>query len=292
MRAVFTLLFATLMCLVTLPLAAEGDPLFVDPRALAAVEHFERTWRAAKSATYRIVKKERMRSGELITEELAIKYQKPGRAYVRMIQPIAGREIIYDRTKNPKKLVVHNGQFPDLTLKLDIYGGLATKNQHHTIENLGFDQALTIFRKALEEAKREGHGERLEYAGEGTFAGRRVHKVVMRTGKRKAKRVTAREDESLFAFAERVGQDPYVIYMANQNIRSLHSELDEGESYVVPPYYAERCESWHDVETGMPLRQVMYNGDKLYESYEHYDIVLDAELTDRDFDPKNPAYNF
>jgi hypothetical protein len=42
----------------------------------------------------------------------------------------------------------------------------------------------------------------------------------------------------------------------------------------------------------MPLKQVMYSGKKLYESYEHYDLVLDAKLTDSDFDAKNPSYGF
>jgi outer membrane lipoprotein-sorting protein len=61
---------------------------------------------------------------------------------------------------------------------------------------------------------------------------------------------------------------------------------------VVPAYYAERCESWHDQVTGMPLRQAMYTGGKLYESYEHFDIQLDVPLGDADFSPDNPAYGF
>ena len=83
-----------------------------------------------------------------------------------------------------------------------------------------------------------------------------------------------------------------MIYVANPQIRSLHSELDGGESYVIPPYYAQRCESYHDKETGMPLRQVMYTNKKLYESYEHYDLELDPVLSESDFDEKNPSYGF
>jgi outer membrane lipoprotein-sorting protein len=288
----FVVSLAVVSLLFVRPLAvAAEEALFTDPRALAAVEHFERTWKAARTVSYRIVKTERLRNDKSVVEELAIKYQKPGRVYVRMLRPIAGREMIYDRTKEKNKLTVHNGQFPDLTLHLDIHGMLATKDQHHTIDNLGFDAAMNIFRSALEAAKKEGHGERLEYGGEGVFAGRKVTKVIMNTGKRPARHEPAR-DESLFAFAARVGQDPYVIYEANPGIRSLNSDLDEGESYLVPAYYAERCESWHDQETGMPLKQVMYTGKHLYESYEHYDIKLNVPLSDADFDPENPKYAF
>jgi outer membrane lipoprotein-sorting protein len=292
MRSFVFLLAPVLLLAAALPLARADDPLFTEPRALAVVEHFARAWGAAHSATYRIVKMERLRSGKVVTEELAIKYQKPGRVYMRMLRPVAGREIIYDRTRDRRKLVVHNGQFPDLTLHLDIRGVLATIDQHHTIEQLGFDPALEVFETALSEARRAGHGERLEYAGEGVFAGRKVDKVAMLTGHRKAREEVARENESLFEFARRVGQDPYVIYVANPGIRALHSELDEGERYVVPAYYADRCESWHDQETGMPLKQVMYTHGQLYESYEHYDIKLDVPLAEKDFDPENPAYGF
>jgi outer membrane lipoprotein-sorting protein len=271
--------------------ASEG--LTLDAPALAAVDRFESTWKAAKSATYRIIKTERLRKGKVVTEELAIKLRKPGHVYVRMLRPIAGREIIYDRVKTPRKLTVHNGAFPDLTLNLDVRGMLAAHDQHHTIEALGFDRAVQIFRTALAAAKKAPHGEYLQYAGERTFAGRPVSYVIMNSGKRPARTEVAEADESLFAFADRVGMDAYVIYTANPQIRSLTSELEEGESYVVPAYYAQRCDSWFDKQTGMPLKQAMYDAKgTLYESYEHHEIKLDAKLTDADFDVNNPAYGF
>jgi outer membrane lipoprotein-sorting protein len=272
---------------------AASEGLTLDAPALAAVERFESTWRAAKSATYRIIKTERLRKGKTVVEELAIKLKKPGHVYVKMVRPIAKREILYDRTKNPRRLTVHNGQFPDLTLNLDVRGMLAMHDQHHSIEALGFDQAVQVFRDALAAARKAPHGEWLQYAGERTFAGRKVDYVIMNSGKRPARREEALEDESLFDFAERVGMDAYVIYQANPQIRSITSELDGGESYVVPAYYAQRCDSWFDKETGMPLKQAMFDAKgTLYESYEHYDIKLDAPLTDADFDQKNPAYGF
>jgi len=280
--------------LVLLRVPAEASQgLKLDEPALAAVDRFESVWKAAKSATYRIVKTERLRNGDVITEELAIKLRKPGNVYVRMIRPIKGREIIYNRVKTPRKLTVHNGAFPDLTLNLDVRGSLATRNQHHTIESLGFDQAVQVFKSALAVAKKSPHGEWLQYGGERTFAGRPVHYVIMNAGKRPARREVARDDESLFDFAERVGMDAYVIYNVNPQIRSLTSELDEGESYLVPAYYAQRCDSWFDKETGMPLKQAMFDAKgTLYESYEHYDIKLNVDLADADFDVKNPAYGF
>jgi hypothetical protein len=274
-----------------LPVRA-NEGIKLDPQALAAVERFESTWSNAKSATYRIIKTERLRNGKTVTEELKIKFQKPGSVYAYVVRPIHGRELLYDRVKDPRHLKVHNGAFPDLTLNLGVHGMLATHNQHHSIEALGFDQAIHVLRTALTAARREPHGEHLEYVGERTFAGRAVDYVIMHSGQRPARKEQAR-DESLFAFAERVNMDAYVIYNANPQIRSLHSDLDEGESYVVPAYYAQRCDSWFDKETGMPLKQTMYDAaGNTYENYEHYDLQLNAPLGPRDFDADNPSYGF
>ncbi len=273
--------------------AAASEGLKLDEPALAAVNRFESVWREAKSATYRIIKTERLRKGKVVTEELAIKLRKPGHAYVRMVRPIEGREIIYDHVKTPHKLTVHNGAFPDLTLNLDVRGMLATHDQHHTIESLGFDQAVQIFKTALAAAKLSPHGEWLQYAGERTFAGRPVDYVVMNSGKRPARKEVAQADETLFEFAERVRMDAYVIYTANPQIRSITSELEEGEPYSVPAYYAQRCDSWFDKETGCRSSRPVFDAKgTLYESYEHHDIRLDAKLTDADFDVKNPDYGF
>jgi hypothetical protein len=114
----------------------------------------------------------------------------------------------------------------------------------------------------------------------------------MLTGKRQRHQEVAHDDESLFAFAERVGADVYSIYRINPSIRSLSSDLDGGESYTIPAYYVDRCESWHDKETGMPLKQVIWNDGKLYESYENLDLKIDPPLSEADFDPANPAYGF
>jgi outer membrane lipoprotein-sorting protein len=267
--------------------------LRLDAPALAAVERFEAAWAAAKGARFRIKKTERLRKGKTVVEELLVKVQKPGRVYLNMLTPIAGREILYDRAKNPKKLTVHNGQFPDLTLHLDVRGMLATHDQHHTVEAVGFDHAIAVFRTALADARRAPHGEYLQYGGEQSFEGKPVDYVIMNAGTRPARRELAREDESLIDFAQRVQMDAYVIYMANPQIRSLTSELDGGESYVVPAYYAQRCESWFDKQTGLPLKQSMFDAEgKLYESYEHRDLALDPPFTDADFDENNPAYGF
>ncbi len=294
MRLVTVAFVALLIALAARPVVRGASaPFVIDPQAMRVVERFEAAWRTAQSISFRDVKTERLRHGKVVTEELAVKYQRPGRVYLRTLRPQPGQEVIYDRARNTKRLTVHPGRFPDVTLSLDIEGLLATRDQHHTVASVGFDAALHILRSAIERARREPYGDHLAYAGSTTFDGHEVDRVVMHAGRHPGRKVVARADETLLSFARRVDMDAYVIYMANPQIRSLSSHLDGGQAYAVPAYYAPLSESWFDRDTGMPLKQVMWSADgSVYESYSHLDLVLNPTFSDTDFDPENPAYDF
>ena len=190
-------------------------------------------------------------------------------------------------------MIVHPGHFPDITLSLDIEGNLAAKNQHHTVAEVGFDETLRVLRADLALAQKEPRGERLEWLGARKFDGRAVEVVSLVAGSRPGRNEAARGHESLFAFARRVGMEPYVIFVANPSPSSLTSKLEAGREYAVPAYRASRTEYWFEVETGMLLKQIAWNAqNELYESYEHYEMRLNPQLTDADFDRDNPAYGF
>jgi outer membrane lipoprotein-sorting protein len=59
------------------------------------------------------------------------------------------------------------------------------------------------------------------------------------------------------------------------------------------PYYATRAKICFNVKTKMPTRITIWDGeDNQIEDYGFEDVKLNVGLTDADFDPENPAYNF
>jgi len=59
------------------------------------------------------------------------------------------------------------------------------------------------------------------------------------------------------------------------------------------PYYATRAKICFNVKTRMPTRITVWNDeDVMIEDYGFEDVHLNVGLTDADFDPANPAYNF
>jgi hypothetical protein len=58
-------------------------------------------------------------------------------------------------------------------------------------------------------------------------------------------------------------------------------------------YLCARCVINQDVESKILLRIRLYDRDgRLIENYGNEDLNLEARLTDADFDPKNPDYDF
>lgn len=59
------------------------------------------------------------------------------------------------------------------------------------------------------------------------------------------------------------------------------------------PYYATRAKICFNVKTKMPTRITVWDDeDNMIEEYGFEDVKLNAGLTDADFDPENPSYNF
>lgn len=274
--------------------SAPTEPAVEDPRAVAAIERFESAWQATSTLRYRLLKRERVKSGATIEEEALIKWtRRPACVYLAAKKPREGQEVIYCAERDGRELIVHPGRFPDVTLKLDLGGSLATRNQRHPITHVGFDYTLAMIRASRERAKREPHGEQMLYDGSRNVRGRRGIVVTLLAGSRAATTVTARKGDTVLSLAERVGRDGYGLVMANEKVSSLGDELASGRPVVVPAYYAARSEIVLDTETGLPLEQTSFDeAGKLLEAYGYTDVEVNPTLTAQDFDPENPAYDF
>ncbi len=266
--------------------------LAADAEALAALDRFFARWQDVQAMTYRLEKKERLCDGELVVEEVAVKLKKPASFYLGAIKPRRGQEAIYVRERDARRLVAHPGSFPDLTVRLDIRGGMATKRQHHVITHSGLDYTVRSLKRSLKAARERPAGERMEHGGTGTLFGRPVEWVRMWAGSAAPRAVEAKPGEPLVVFADRVEQDAYVILCANPDLDGLDETLS-ARAYTVPYYYASKTEIALDQETHLPLRLAFYEpAERLYEQYDFMDVAVNPPLAEVDFDPDNPAYNF
>jgi len=237
-----------------------------------------------------------MRTERLVTRMVrqlnAFKFKRPFRVYLDFIKPHAGREVIFQRGWNDDEIKVHKGSFPDITVNLDPRGSTAMEVNHHPITDFGFENTVRLIAVNLRRAIKRKEGE-FEVSDGGEVFGRSVWKLEAEFP-RGGRFVIAREDETLWDIAERTGQDMYFILYSNRDKDYEEpDDVDEGDKVFIPRYYGARAEFLFDKQHGLPLKISTYDRrGRLYERYEYPELELNTGLSDKDFDPDNPAYDF
>jgi outer membrane lipoprotein-sorting protein len=283
-RVVPAFLVALLMASVAGPAASQGG-------TPSAEEIFARSLQAIKAVdSYRgqFVMRELI-GDDLEVSKVHFKFKRPFKVYMRYVTPPEGQEVLFVLGENDNEIMAHKGSFPDVTVDLDPYGRMAMKGTHQPILTFGLQKQIEIMGHIHRKAVTTGE---VTYTVKdaGVFMGEPVWEVEARlpsTGKT----VKVLKNENLWKFAKRVGQPMYVILHYN-GIRSPGS-IDEGDELFVPDHYGSRVRYLIGKKSLMPLQETSWDHKgRVYESYEYPELILNAGLTDEDFDPDNEAYDF
>jgi hypothetical protein len=270
------------------PSAPSAD---ADPRAVLA--SMEEAAARVQDYTMTLVRQELM-GDRLQPERTAIeKWSRPYRLYVHDIAgPDSGQEVLFARGWNADRLRAHRGRFPDITVNLDPQGSWAMAHAHHPVTQASLPGFVKIVLDNLAEGTRRGEGS-LRFLGRETLWGRPALELELTSPASVEPHVMAK-GETLWDVERLTGQTMYVILHFNR-ARGWRSARDPhaGDTVLVPRHYAGRVVLDVDEELRLPIRAMIYDHDgNLYERYEHRDLRINVGLTDADFDPKNPAYDF
>lgn len=236
-----------------------------------------------------IVKRE-LFGDELVEHRLAFKFARPFRVYVKYLGAHEGREGIYVRGANRNRLRAHRGSAPDLMVSLHPRGRIAMIENHHPITDFGLQNMLEIAALNIRKAIARGDAT-VELSDGGMVNGEPTWRIDMKSHSG-GRTVQARRGESLWDIAERTGQDMYVILHHNDGIDSPGDVL-AGQRVFVPYYYAGRGRYFIGKRSLMMLKVLSWDHEgTLYEAYEYPELELNAGFEDRDFDYRNPDYDF
>jgi hypothetical protein len=258
-----------------LPVPAERHPL--DPALDMAREALTRIQRGTSDEhpriddyTCRIAKQERIKGelGQVEYMDAKIRNRKvvdgklvtPLSVYLKFVHPAAvkGREVIWVEGKNNDKLRAHEGGnlggiLPSVWLDPD--GAMAMRGQLHPIYDIGIENLVL---KLIERGERERQFGECEV--------KFTPGVKIRSGR----------NESVCTVLE-------VIHP----VKRPHFEFHKAEIFIddalkVPVRYAAYFWPADPGETELPV----------LEMYTYTNVKLNQKLTDADFDPANPNYNF
>lgn len=271
--------------------SAQDPAASVDPAAKKLVDDYLAAIKGVKDATYTLEKVERMRTGKKFKETLAIRLRvAPYAVYMIRRKPSAGMEAIFRAGKNEGQMRVHPGSFPDITLNLDPEGSMAMKNQHFPIYQTGMADATKRMIKALELAAKGKLTIKMIDAQE--VGGKKYPCVEIDATKTGGWKTKAKEEETVFDVARRTKSAPYLLYRYNRVVDDIDDELDGGVDLFVPAYYAKRTHYCFDTATKLFVRETYFDANGLWERYDTIGRQINTGLTNRDFDPDNPKYDF
>ncbi|HZN54854.1 MAG TPA: DUF1571 domain-containing protein [Candidatus Polarisedimenticolaceae bacterium] len=273
-------------------LAAVVVPAY-DPAALDLLDGMAAAASGVNDYTMTLVKRE-LRGREMEPEEtMTVRWQRPQRVYLKEIAgPRVGQEVLYVAGRNKNRLRAHKGSFPDITLNLDPYGTTAMAHTHHPVPEVSLVAFVDLLASNVRRARAKQVGT-IAVAGHEALWGAPATKLELKmppTGISP----TLEKGQTLWDVAKATGQSMYVILHANRARGWRQADHPEpGDAVIVPDFYAGRLVLWIDDATHLPLQADLYDHDgALYEHYEHRDLKINVGLTDADFDPKNPAYDF
>lgn len=207
--------------------------------------------------------------------------------YNYVVAPDKGAEVLL--TSKNKLALVNPNSFPFINLKLDPYGKLIRKNQHHTLYDAGFDNVKNIVLSVIG-LLRKSPEKYIFNLGVRKINSRACQVLELVNPDFSFSEYTVQKGENIEFIAKKLNLSSYIILQKN-NI-SFYNDIALGDKILVPNSYGEKIEVWIDLQSNLPIVQKVFVNNKLFEHYEFRNIIINPEFTDDEFDKSNSEYDF
>ena len=226
--------------------------------------------------------------GKIFYTHSRVKLQKePFCFYNYIIKPDMGVEILFTH-KNKYAFINPNG-FPFINLKLDPFGKLIRRNQHHTLFDAGFDSFNNIVLSVLE-LLTESPEKYIVDLGVKQINNIECQVLKVVNPDFSFSEYIVQEGEDIESIAKKFNLSSYLIL--TENNLSFYNEIELGDKILIPNSYGEQFEIWIDLQSNLPIVQKIFVNNKLFEHYEFAKIVVNPEFSYDEFDKNYVEYNF
>ena len=226
--------------------------------------------------------------GEIFYTHSRVKLQKePFCVYNYVVTPDKGVEVLFV-SKNKLALVNPNG-FPFINLKLDPYGKLIRKNQHHTLFDAGFDNIKNIVLSVMELLKKSPERYIIDL-GVKYINNTKCQVLEVVNPDFSFTEYIVQQGEDVESIAKKFNLSSYLILVENN--LNFYNDITIGDEILIPNSYGEQFEIWIDLQSSLPIVQKVFVNNKLFEHYEVKNIIINPEFSNNEFDKINTEYNF
>jgi hypothetical protein len=241
-----------------------------------------------KGLKYHLKITERSRKGTFNFYESAVKFQKkPRKIYLY----IKGIEVLWVEGTNKGKALVKPNSFPYFNLNLDPMGDLMRQDQHHTLNEMGYDYLASIIDYS---AKKMGDNfdEAFTLEGEEKINNRLCYKITINNKSFGYTDYTVGENESITSIARRHFVSEYMILEKNKKFKYYFDILKKGQVIKIPTWYCKQVTLYIDKFYMVPISVKIMDDIGLFEEYNYYFLQVNPKFEDAEFTREYKDYKF
>lgn len=220
--------------------------------------------------------------------ESAVKFNRVPRLIYLYIK---GIEVLWLQGKNDGRALVRPNSFPFFNLNLDPMGNLMRQDQHHTLNEMGYDYFAGIIQHTIDKLgdKFDGY---FECEGEERINNRLCYKININNKDFGYVDYTIGEGESITSIARKFYLAEYMILEKNPKFKDYFDILKKGQVIKIPTWYCKTVTLYIDQLYYLPLSIKTSDDKGLFEEYNYYFLQVNPKFEEKEFKRDYKDYRF
>jgi len=220
--------------------------------------------------------------------ESAVKFQKkPRKIYLY----IKGIEVLWVEGTNKGRALVKPNSFPYFNLNLDPLGDLMRQDQHHTLNEMGYDYFAAIIAFSVKKIG-DNFNEVFSLAGEEKINNRICYKIIIDNKDFSYVDYKIGPNENITSIARKLHVCEYMILEKNKKYKDYFDILKPGEIIKVPTWYCRKVELYIDKFYFLPISIKIEDDKGLFEEYNYQFLQVNPKFDDDEFTRNYKDYKF
>jgi len=204
---------------------------------------------------------------------------------------IKGIEVLWVQGKNNGKALVKPNSFPYFNLNLDPMGDLMRQDQHHTLNEMGYD----YFGSVIEYSKYkigDNFDEYFKLMGEEKVNGRNAYKIIIDNKDFGYVDYTVGDHESITTIARKFFVAEYMIVEKNPKFKDYFDLVKKGQVIKIPTWYCKSVVMFIDKQYMLPISMKILDDKGLFEEYNYHFLQVNPTFEANEFTKDYKDYGF
>jgi outer membrane lipoprotein-sorting protein len=245
--------------------------------------------KTVKTIKYNLYANERIESKYVKANSTVKVNVSPVKVYYKDLKK--GIEVLWLEGHEDNDAIVNPNGFPYVNLHLDPNGKLMHKDQHQTIDRLGFAYVGNVLYHSLIQFP-DAYKKYVNYAGDSTWDGYSCYKMEINFPDFHYYKIMVQGNkETVNTVADKYYLNNYLVLSLN-HLSSYEDEIKAGTQLLVPNGYAKRTIILIRKDNNLPVYIKVYDDKGLLEEYGFTKLQVNPTIDDMEFTENYTGYHF